>query len=74
MITHEEFIVDVYEAIDRRPLAWRMGQACFNLIESKYHVGRIVQFDRHIDCFYNDELIDKFVETAWEEVEKLNNN
>lgn len=73
MITFEEFITDVYNAINHRPLAWRRGQACFNFIESKYHVGRIVQFDRHVDCFCNDELIDEFVETAWKEVEKLNN-
>lgn len=75
MITQEEFICAVYEAINNRPTCWRKGQACFNFIESKYHVGRIVQFDRHVDCFYNDNAIDEFVQLAWEEVkEKLNNN
>ena len=37
----------------------------FNYIDSKYRVARKVQFDYGVDCFYRDDLIDKFIETAY---------
>lgn len=66
MMTYEEFRGDVFKNIKDLPDNWRKGQKVFNYIESKYKIARIVQFDCGIDCFYRDDLIDKFLEKAYE--------
>ena len=65
-MTYEEFKADVFKNIKNLPDNWRNGQKVFNYIESKYKIARIVQFDCGIDCFYRDDLIDKFLEKAYE--------
>lgn len=65
-MTYEEFRADVFKNIKNLPDNWRKGQKVFNYIESKYKIARIVQFDCGIDCFYRDDLIDKFLEKAYE--------
>lgn len=65
-MTYEEFKGDVFKNIKNLPDNWRKGQKVFNYIESKYKIARIVQFDCGIDCFYRDDLIDKFLEKAYE--------
>ena len=65
-MTYEEFKADVFKNIKNLPDHWRKGQKVFNYIESKYKIARIVQFDCGIDCFYRDDLIDKFLEKAYE--------
>lgn len=65
-MTYEEFRGDVFKNIKDLPDNWRKGQKVFNYIESKYKIARIVQFDCGIDCFYRDDLIDKFLEKAYE--------
>lgn len=65
-MTYEEFRGDVFKNIKDLPSNWRKGQKVFNYIESKYKIARIVQFDCGIDCFYKDDLIDKFLEKAYE--------
>lgn len=65
-MTYEEFRGDVFKNIKNLPDNWRKGQKVFNYIESKYKIARIVQFDCGIDCFYRDDLIDKFLEKAYE--------
>ena len=65
-MTYEEFHSDIYKNIKNLPDNWRKGQKVFNYIESKYKIARIVQFDCGIDCFYRDDLIDKFLEKAYE--------
>lgn len=65
-MTYEEFRGDVFKNIKDLPSNWRKGQKIFNYIESKYKIARIVQFDCGIDCFYRDDLIDKFLEKAYE--------
>lgn len=64
-MTYEEFRGDVLKGIKALPNNWRKGQKVFNYIETKYHIARKVQFDYGIDCFYRDDLIDKFIETAY---------
>ena len=64
-MTYEEFKADVFKNIKDLPDNWRKGQKVFNYIESKYKIARIVQFDCGIDCFYRDDLIDKFLEKAY---------
>ena len=65
-MTYEEFKADVFKNIKNLPDNWRKGQKVFNYIESKYKIARIAQFDCGIDCFYRDDLIDKFLEKAYE--------
>lgn len=65
-MTYEEFKADIFKNIKNLPDNWRKGQKVFNYIESKYKIARIVQFDCGIDCFYRDDLIDKFLEKAYE--------
>ena len=62
----EEFEQEVLDfATKQCPTEWRRGQAVFNYIEQKYHVGRHVQFEDHVDCFYNDDNIDNFIIAAY---------
>ena len=64
-MTYEEFREDVLNGIKAFPNNWRKGQKVFNYIDSKYNVARKVQFDYGVDCFYRDDLIDKFIETSY---------
>lgn len=64
-MTYEEFREDVLNGIKAFQNNWRKGQKVFNYIDSKYRVARKVQFDYGVDCFYRDDLIDKFIETSY---------
>lgn len=64
-MTYEEFKEDVLNGIKAFQNNWRKGQKVFNYIDSKYRVARKVQFDYGIDCFYRDDLINKFIETSY---------
>ena len=64
-MTLQEFKNDIFSGIKELPENWRKGQKVFNYIDRKYGVARTVQFDRGVDCFYNDDLIDKFIEESY---------
>lgn len=64
-MTLQEFKNDVYSGIKELPENWRKGQKVFNYIDKKYGVARAVQFDHNVDCFYNNDLIDKFIEESY---------
>ena len=64
-MTYEEFREDVLNGIKTFQNDWREGQKVFNYIDFKYRVARKVQFDYGVDCFYRDDLIDKFIETSY---------
>ena len=64
-MTLEEFKKEVLNFMDNRPKAWRKGQAVFNYIDKYYGVAREVQFEDLVDCFYNDDIIDEFIEKAF---------
>lgn len=54
-------------AIDlQQAYGWRLGQSVFNLLDTAQygHLSRIVQMDYGIDCFYDDDKIDEFIERA----------
>ena len=61
-MTFEE---DILKNIKILPENWRKGQKVFNYIDRKYGVARTVQFDCDVDCFYRDDLIDKFIEESY---------
>ena len=64
----EEFRNDILIALENKPKEWRDGQFVFNYIDECYPgLGRKVQFARGVDCFYNDNLIEDFILTAFQE-------
>lgn len=60
-----EFRADVLTAMKDKPKEWRDGQFVFNYINEVYGVARYVQFIDGIDCFYNDEKIDQFIDKCY---------
>lgn len=74
-MTKEELKKEIEEAaIENKPKNWRKGQFVFNYIDAIYNVARDVQFIDKVDCFYNDELIDYFIEKATERINQNNND
>ena len=69
-MTFEEFKQEIEEVITNRPSYYRKGQAVFNHIDEKYGVARAVQFQDGIDCFYIDNLIDRFVSYAFKRIQQ----
>lgn len=64
-MSYEEFENDVLEGIKKYPKDWRRGQSVFNYIDETYGVARTVQFRDKIDCFYNDNNIEKFIRKSY---------
>ena len=64
MITVEELKKEISEI--EFPKNWRKGQSVFNYIDNIYGVARTIQFKYGIDCFYNDDNIDEFLNKAVE--------
>ena len=60
-----EFRADVLTSMKDKPKEWRDGQFVFNYINEVYGVARYVQFIEGIDCFYNDEKIDQFIDKCY---------
>lgn len=61
-MTAEELKIEIENNLDIKPKNWRKGQFVFNYINSTYSgVSREVQFNDGVDCFYNDEQIDNFI-------------
>lgn len=56
----------IIELKTNKPKEWRDGQFVFNYIDTKYGVARYVQFVNHIDCFYNDNMIEPFIMASYE--------
>lgn len=48
------------------PSTWREGQKVFNAIDSLFNVARKTQFEKGVDCFYDDNNIDDFISTSYE--------
>lgn len=71
-MTLEEFKASIGKGIKNLPSNWRRGQKVFNFIEENYHVARKVQFEDHIDCFYDDSKIDEFINASYSTFEHIN--
>ncbi|MGM9533552.1 hypothetical protein [Intestinibacter sp.] len=63
-MTKEELIKEIES--QEFPKNWRKGQSIFNYIDSVYGIARNIQFEARVDCFYNDNNIDKFLDKAVE--------
>lgn len=64
MITVEELKKEISKI--EFPKNWRKGQSVFNYIDNVYGIARTIQFKYGIDCFYNDNNIDDFLNKAVE--------
>ena len=65
-MTLEEFKKEVIDFAEySKPKQWRKGQAVFNYIDHNYGIARTVQFKDGIDCFYNDDVIDEFINKSF---------
>ena len=69
-MTREEFKSNIKTAAgiirEKYPGVLRKGQSIFNEADKYNHVARIVQFDYGIDCFYDDTMIEPFLDKCWE--------
>lgn len=69
-MTQEEFKKFILEEIKVYPDNWRFGQKVFNYIDEYYGVARDVQFKDRVDCFYNDDMVDEFIEKSYNRIYK----
>lgn len=65
-MTKEELKNEIRSVIDDRPQWSRLGQFVFNYIDEKYGVARTVQYADKVDCYYDDDKIDLFIEKCSE--------
>lgn len=67
-MTKEELLKEI--DIENRPSWSRKGQHVFNYMDKVYGVARSVQFIDGVDCFYNDDEIDNFLDKC---LNRINN-
>lgn len=72
MITKQQLKAELDRFLEEKPKTWRKGQAIFNYVDMKYNVAREAQFRYRIDCFYNDEKIDAFIDKCVELINEQN--
>lgn len=73
-MTFEEFKNDLLKGIKDYPSGWRYGQKVFNYIDYKYNVARTAQHKYGVDCFYDDSVIDEFLEKSYNIIKFIDAN
>ena len=58
----KEIILDDSKKMKELYPYYRWGQAVFNYVDEHLGVARKVQFEDNVDCFYNDDAVDAFIE------------
>ena len=58
----KEIILDDSKKMKELYPYYRLGQAVFNYVDEHLGVARKVQFEYNVDCFYNDDAVDAFIE------------
>ena len=58
----KEIILDDSKKIKELYPYYRWGQAVFNYVDEYLGVARKVQFEDNVDCFYNNDAVDAFIE------------
>ena len=58
----KEIILDDSKKMKELYPYYRWGQAVFNYVDEYLAVARKVQFEDNVDCFYNDDAVDSFIE------------
>lgn len=72
-MTEEQLRKEIKEFLKNKPKGWRDGQAIFNYIDNAYGVAREVQMIRGVDCFYNDDNINEFIEVCAQVIDNYEN-
>lgn len=70
-MTYHDFRNEVLGMMKLKPKDWRDGQFVFNYINENYGVARQVQFIERIDCFYDDEQIEAFILSSYNQLKTL---
>ena len=76
-MTKEEFVSEVKSVAGKMRKdhpELRKGQAIFNVVDDRSfnNVARIAQFDYGVDCFYDDSMIEPFLDKCYELYLQLN--
>ena len=58
----KEIILDDSKKMKELYPYYRWGQAVFNYVDEYLGVARKVQFEDNVDCFYNNDAVDAFIE------------
>ena len=72
-MTKEEFettVKDLAGKLRKEYPELRKGQAIFNVVDN--NIARIAQFDYGVDCFYDDSMIEPFLDKCYELYLQLN--
>ena len=72
-ILRDAIISDAKRLMEIHP-EYRYGQSVFNIVDQCIGLARTVQFCDGIDCFYDDEKIDAFIEKVIDRMEKHEEN
>lgn len=65
-MTKKEFSNIIKQAAKSQAENWRYGQAIFNYSSELIGVARKVQIFEHIDCVYDDNVVDEFINKAYQ--------
>lgn len=69
----EDFIEYVLTLSEERDNYIRLGQFVFNHIDDNYgDIARMIQYEKHVDCFYDDSKIMDFLSIAFEYIKERN--
>ena len=66
----KEIILDDSKKMKELYPYYRWGQAVFNYVDEYLGVARKVQFEDNVDCFYNDDAVDAFIEKTLDAIGK----
>ena len=72
-MTTEQLKEEVLNRLKYKPAEWRDGQFVFNYIDNEYCVARTAQFKYGVDCFYNDDKTDEFIELCAQLITEIRN-
>ena len=64
-MTRKEFEEPIWADVENRPSYIRRGQQVFNSVDAVYGVARMVQFADGVDCFFDDGMIEAFLDAAY---------
>lgn len=70
-MTYHDFRNEVLGEMKNKPKEWRDGQFVFNYINENYGVARQVQFIERIDCFHDDDQIEAFILSSYNQLKTL---
>ena len=76
-MTKEEFkttVKDLAGKLRKEHPELRKGQAVFNVTDHEFGVAHICQYDYGVDCFYDDSMIEPFLDKGYEIYSQLHKN